>query len=66
VAALGVETNAAADVAAGGFGAQLVIHSGDIDYSDGYMSQREEYMDAMEPVASRVTYLIGALRGHFR
>ena len=40
---LGIAAGAAADTAS--WGAAFMVHSGDTDYSDGYFSMREDYME---------------------
>ncbi|CAM9414414.1 unnamed protein product [Laminaria digitata] len=37
----------------------LVLHIGDLSYARGYDAQWDEYMDQIEPVASRVPWMVG-------
>uniref|UniRef100_A0A804MQX2 Purple acid phosphatase n=1 Tax=Zea mays TaxID=4577 RepID=A0A804MQX2_MAIZE len=37
----------------------MVVHIGDICYADGYLSQWDQFTAQIEPIASRVPYMIG-------
>ncbi len=37
----------------------LVLHVGDISYADGYQSHWDDFMRLIEPIASRVPYMVG-------
>jgi hypothetical protein len=37
----------------------MVVHIGDICYANGYLSQWDQFTAQIEPIASRVPYMIG-------
>lgn len=37
---------------------QAVIHSGDISYADGYEPHWDDFLNKVEPIASRVPYMV--------
>ena len=40
-------------------GAELVLHQGDLSYAVGYAHVWEQWMDLIEPIATRVPYMVG-------
>ena len=39
----------------------VVIHSGDISYADGYMPHFDDFMNKVQPIATRVPYMVTAV-----
>jgi len=37
---------------------QIVVHSGDISYADGFMPHWDDFFNKIEPIASRVPYMV--------
>lgn len=37
----------------------FVVHIGDITYANGYLSQWDQFTAQIEPIASRVPYMVG-------
>lgn len=37
----------------------LVLHIGDLCYANGYISQWDQFTAQIEPIASRVPYMVG-------
>lgn len=42
----------------------IVFHIGDISYANGYISQWDQFTAQVEPIASRVAYMLGRLGVH--
>lgn len=41
----------------------LILHFGDISYATGYLSEWDEFMHAIRPVAARIPYMVNFPHG---